>query len=299
MDEAATPSDAPVVEVAEAPEAPAAPTESVAATPGLDGLASEATSPASGASTPEASTPIEGEITKSPYDEYNWDEWDGTHNSWPEEYQAWGAKLHGTLEKERADIESARELYSQMAMGMEDPRIAELTTTNGELTSKYEAQVAQLEGLQKASADLEMKIQSQQKAAEAFADQFAERHAELFERHNQDIFADDAKSARFVELMEAGVDADDAAHVARLEPTPYGIAQTALKEGSSVKHALQLAAYEQQRSKPRPRAGAVMTNGSGRRARPVQTNNIESKQPKSFDDIRNFAVAKALGSTRK
>jgi outer membrane murein-binding lipoprotein Lpp len=289
-------------EVSNAPvEAPAAvvassPTPDTAsgASSSSDGPVSEATSPAS-----EATPTVEGEVTTSAYDSYDWNNWDGKHDSWPEEYQRWGAKLHGTLAQERDELDSLQGLYNKLLGGVSDPRVEELTGQNQDLLAKvqaFEQQVATHNGaLEAAKADYTKYQQAvyerDLKSATQWAESFQGRHAA--------VLADEKNRARMIQLIDLDMDAEDALEFLSLEEGLYEEAKSAYAEGTPLKHVRKLVAIQQREATPKPRPAARLTSGASRRAVPNQTNKIESRKPKTFDDIRNFAVEKAFARKRK
>ena len=291
-DEASSaPAEAPAVEASAAIEA--AP-EASGTNFSSDGPASEATSPVS-----EATPSVEGEVTASPYDSYDWDSWDGKHESWPEEYQSWGAKLHGSLDQERGQLAASRGLYEKLLQGTEDPRFADLNSSYQELQTQHQALEAKWGASAQQTQALNQQLQDYKRDVRAAYESETTAWVDRFERQHADIFSDKKLESKLVEVLQLNVDPDDAVDIIRLGEEPYTLARKALQEGASPKHALQLAHMLQEKGRTVPRAGAQLTSGASRRAVPNQTKNIERRKPTSFTDIRNFAVEKAFAKQRK
>jgi len=290
-------SAAPVaVEAAPAPEATPAPTTtSSGANSSSDGPVSGATSPA-----PEA-TPsvVEGEITPSPYDSYNWNEWDGKYTSWPDEFQGWGERLHATLDNEREQIQSQQELYSNLLSGAGDSRADELST-------QIETHLENIQSLEQKIASGEAALLAEQQRYKVYQDtvasvleQEAERHYDRFIRQHSDVFTNADLNTKFDTLLAEDWEPEDAVGAVRLSDTAFKLVRAAVKEGTPVHRALELAEAKQALSEPRPRPGARLTSGARPGARPHQTNRIENRKPRTFAEMREFAIDKAFATQKR
>ena len=260
-----------------------------------DGPVSEATSPASEATAPS----VEGEITPSLYDSYDWDTWDGKYTSWPDEYQGWGERLHATLDDEREQIQSQQELYSRLLSGAGDPRA-------DELSSEVAQHLENIKSLEQKLADGETALRTEQQRYKIYQDTVAsvlekeaERHYERFVNQHKDIFTNTELNTKFDTLLADDWEPEDAVNAVRLGNTAFNLVREAVKEGTPVHRAMELAEAKQALSEPRPRAGARLTSGSRPGSRPHQTDQIESRKPRTFSEMRTYAIDKAFATHKR
>ena len=128
----------------------AAPTNVEASAPAVEAPTEAVSEPAvESSSEPAVESSSESSTTSSSHpaaNDFGWDDWDGEHTGLPETVSPWAEKVlahHQTrfdsalAEKDR-DYEVISKLYNDYLLTGEDPRVAELTTSNSEWEKKFE-----------------------------------------------------------------------------------------------------------------------------------------------------------------
>lgn len=159
---------------------------------------SEVSAPTEPASTSE-SAPDAGPEEPAPRpsaDDFGWSEWDGAPDALPEEYRPWAQQILAWAEARHSDaasdLERLREQYQSWMDGVEDPRIAELTSRlesrDGEYTSlkeEYDAAVAEYRAYQEA---VEARFEAEQAR---LAEEFKSEHGWIFDGGAKEQLAGD------------------------------------------------------------------------------------------------------------
>jgi len=181
---------------------------------------------------------------------------------------------------EKEALSQELDLYKRLMGGEEDPRIAEWQGKHGELDTTHQ-------GLQTEFDDYRTAVEADiKKDAEEYASRFRERHSEIFD--------DDTKRAKLVQIMESGWEPEDAAKLVGHTPRLLGLATKLKSQGTdpslAIEHAmLKLGAL----SNRKPRPAATMTAGA------ESSNNPESIQKNithttSNRDARSMAAREAM-----
>ena len=254
----------------------------------------ETAAPAAEAPAAEVEVETEAEAPSFPgEDDFGWDDWDGDVGTLPELVQPWGSRF-ARYHQDRAQAESQevaqlRELYESLMAGEEDPRVGEMTTKLEELQAKF----SELEASGKTTAQ---EYEDFKKAVEQSLEEEATAYAERYRAQHKDIFADEAKSAKLAELLEAGWELDYAPIALGLSPEALAVAQKALEDGVPMRYAIQLAQTQSPKPARRPpRPGAKITSGATRAPRtPNQAPKDALKEARSFDDLRMLAAQRAM-----
>tara|TARA_R100001509_G_scaffold149320_2_gene107626 strand:+ start:1254 stop:2138 length:885 start_codon:yes stop_codon:yes gene_type:complete len=232
-------------------------------------------------------------------DEFKWDDWDGTNDALPEPVHGWadGFKTHYTrLADERAaKIEQSNQytksLYEAITSGQEDPRVAEFRTASQEWEGKYTELNAQHEAVTNEYRTVLDNINKMvQQEAQTYAEQFREKHA--------DIFNDESLKETFADLLEEGWDIETAAEASRLPTSVLSVAKEAKKDGVPDSYALRFA-RETRMKTPEPRPGAEITAGATTPTRPPEQSSMPETGAMSLSDWRSQVARNALNKTKR
>lgn len=172
-------------------------------------------------------------------------------DTWTKEKDDW--------ELSKSELEAERDLLKRILGGSEDPRIEELSTANKELTASIEKIQSEFSAYKDVvAADIEAQ-------AKEYADDFARRHAEIFE--------DDAKREEFGKLIDGDWDPDLAVKLLDAGEKVVEMA-TKLKESGTdqalaIEHAMLKVTEPSGRKDPRP--GAKLTAGAESKNNPAST----------------------------
>ncbi len=285
-------------------------TEGVGEAPVTESSESVALPPAAaadaGASSSEASVASvesnqESSQESSPFptaDSFGWDAWDGTTDALPELVRTWGQKIYdhrqGWVDKEmkarEAETQRLQEIYSGLLDGIEDPRVAETSSALEKLQAKFDA-------LEKSSSVTASEYEEYKAAMQKAVDEEAEAIATGFRAAHPEFFEDKAKLTLFGELLEEDWDLEAIPKVMALSGAARAVARQARVAGTPDKFALQLAGNTV--SKPAaPRPGARITSGATGSAPSPHRAVAGAGDAKTFDDVRNNAVTRALRSVR-
>ena len=209
--------------------------------------ASAEPAPVAGEPTAVASEPAAvGEPAAFPSaEEFGWDTWDGSYESFDEKVRPWGQKLHehytniSAAEVERARLQATedavqwKDMYNALAMGEEDPRVSQMGT---ELSQKN-AYVKQME----------QQLKDQRKAMEQLAETEATRYMGWFESVYKDRLASNPAAAKLalplLDMDDIDIAPHEAFEIALLGDKAVDMATKLLKKGNSVelvKEVLQL-----------------------------------------------------------
>lgn len=275
--------------VAPAPEAAeAAPVE---AAPSAEAAPSSDDAPVTeDSSLSEESESGEGAPASSPSaDEFGWDDWDGNHESFHEDFQPWAEKINGyhstraetASTKHKRQVERLEDLYKSLLGGEEDPRIGDFETQLSEWETKFNG--------------LDSEYKKYQTAVQESIAQESKAYAEWFQQENKDIFENDIAAGVFVELVENGWDLEPAAEATRLPQEAREVAMKARADGVPESYALRLAAGAPKKTAPEPRPGAKITAGATTPARSAEQKAVEPDgSTMSFKDYRAQIARKAL-----
>ncbi len=212
--------------VAEAPATEAAPAAEPAATE-----AAEATSAEAEAAPAEAEAPVETKEPEVTFDTFGWDDWDGKHDSFPEDVRGWAEKINGywspNIKEHEEDAARYQRLYEALSYGQEDPRLNELQTKNSEWETKYTTLENELNGFK------ESLEQYENQQVEEFVNKFYETHGDELEKNET---LRNAVSS----LVEQELDPYYAVKVAKLGEDATKFALELKKENVPDKRALEL-----------------------------------------------------------
>lgn len=282
----------------EAPEAGTSP-DVPASTPAE---APSGASPSSGEAPAVSSTPAaepSGEADQSSAafptaSDFSWDSWDGTTDALPEPVRDWGKRIYdyrqGWVDTEmktrEADIQRLQEIYNGLIDGQEDPRVKEFSERN-------EAQLKEIEELKQSFGATQKEYEEYKAAVQKAIDDEAKAIADNFKATHSEIFKDPEKLSLLEELLGEDWDLEAIPEVMALSDTARAVARKARVEGTPDRYALQLAASVV--SKPAaPRPGATITSGATGSAPTPHRATAGSGDAKTFDELRNNAVGRAL-----
>lgn len=172
-------------------------------------------------------------------------------DAWNSEKDEW--------EVSKSELEAERDLLKRILGGSEDPRIEEMSTANQELTANLKKIQTEFSSYKDVvSADIEAQ-------AKEYADEFARRHAEVFE--------DDAKRETFVKLIDGEWDPDLAVKLLDAGEKVVEMATKLKEEGTdqalAIEHAMLKITEPSGRKSPRP--GAKLTAGAESKNNPAST----------------------------
>lgn len=188
----------------------------------------EAAEPVESAEPPAAEAPAEDPITS---ETFGWDDWDGKHDSFPEDIRGWAEKINGhwnpKIKEHEEDAARYQRLYEALSYGQEDPRLNELQTTNTEWETKYTTLENELTGFKTSLEEYE----NQQ--VEEFVNKF-------YESHGQELEKDENLKNSVTSLVEQELDPYYAVKVAKLGNEATAFALELKKENVPDKRALEL-----------------------------------------------------------
>ena len=231
-------------------------------------------------------------------DDFGWDDWDGEHESLPEEVRSWGQRVHdyhssrhqAELARQKQELADHHNLYEALIAGREDPRV-----------EQYQGQVKDWEHKH---AILEAKYQTLEDDNKRFMDSInksieeeAERYAQSFQESNPDIFNSDALSDKFADLLEEGWGLEHAAEASRLPDSVLKIAKDAKANGVPDSYALKLARGTKMRT-PQPRPGARITSGATTPSRSPEQVETTDTGAMSLKDWRKHVARNALNKNK-
>jgi len=239
---------------------------------------------------------------------FDWDSWDGSVDSLPEESRDVGGRLQERFQtqfdEKQSEMEDLRSIYSAMLNDEEDPRL-------GSLQKELEEARKALEGEQTRASGIQEQFD---KLSDISTKNFVDR---FWSEHDQ-IRQDPDKLDRFITLLDSEVkggawDAYVAAKLLALPEDSFKVAWEAKQEGVPDEYAYRLAEAHSQMnltdetvkevkkeavkeakaavSKPRP--GAKMTNGAITSSRP-QVAERGMEEAKTLDEMRDMAARRAL-----
>ena len=231
-------------------------------------------------------------------DEFGWEDWDGKHESLPEEMRSWGEKFNSyyatkeeqALGKLRTELEDVQKIYDALLGGNEDPRIAEYQQKMTDWEQKHNTQLESFTQLKEEYAKYQTAIQ------EAI-DKEAEEYASWFKSENKDLFEDKKLETTFYKLVEEGWDLETAAKATRLSPQSLVRARKAKADGVPDSYALRLAGGTGQRATA-PRPGARITAGATTPSRAPEQTSIVERNALSMKDLRGHVARNALKKHR-
>jgi hypothetical protein len=231
-------------------------------------------------------------------DDFGWDDWDGEHESLPEEVRSWGQRVHdyhssrhqAELARQKQELADHHNLYEALIAGREDPRV-----------EQYQGQVKDWEHKH---AILEAKYQTLEDDNKRFMESInksieeeAERYAQSFQESNPDIFNSDALSDKFADLLEEGWGLEHAAEASRLPDSVLKIAKDAKADGVPDSYALKLARGTKMRT-PQPRPGARITSGATTPSRSPEQVETTDTGAMSLKDWRKHVARNALNKNK-
>lgn len=266
--------------------------------------------------------------SEKPDSEFNHESWDGNLDSLPEHLLGPVSFLHRQLEggytkkfqslaDERKAFEAARaeatqgqtnwaeeketlsgelDLYKRLMAGEEDPRISEWEGKHGTLDAEYKKLQGEMQSRLKEYQDFRDAVEADiQKDAEQYATRFRERNAEIFD--------DDAKRDKFVQIMDSGWGPEEAAKLVGQTPRLLGLATRLREQGTEPSLAIEHATLklgELVNRKPRP--GAKMTSGAESRNNPesirkdiTQANNSREARTMAAREAMNWQAKNRIG----
>ena len=234
------------------------------------------------------------ESTQDPYSSFNWDGWDGSHDSFPDSVKPWAEKVYNQRESwvnaqisaSEGEVGRLRDLYETLVSGHDDPRLSEFDTKVKSLEEKYkELENTHTQTIEEHSAYKKSIDDAIAQEADEYADRFAKKHAHIFENTEQ--------ATIFTELVEEGWDFEIVPELMGLNEGQINSARAAKQDGVPDRYAIQLA-VRSAKSKPDPRPGARITAGATSPA--VTPNQVKSDfaEAKTFDDVRTIAARTAL-----
>ena len=250
-----------------------------------------------------------------PWPSVDWDSWDGSVDSLPEQYHETAHGVSGWYDQDyqskNEEIADLRSMYAAMLTGEEDPRVGELSTKLEEIQTQYNSRNTEYEELQAAMEA------TQEQAVSDFVGQFWREHKDLAESPEKlarfGPFIEDNENlggmweayvaAELIELPQAAIDVGIKAKSdgvsdfyalklakahAQLEVAK---AQPAAPTAEEVA-AAQVKAEETAKAKA-PRTGAKITNGATRSSRPQVAKKTMSDAA-SLDEMRVLAARRAF-----
>tara|TARA_R110000823_G_scaffold10059_7_gene34850 strand:- start:196 stop:1029 length:834 start_codon:yes stop_codon:yes gene_type:complete len=188
----------------------------------------EAAEPVESAEPPAEEAPAEDPITS---ETFGWDDWDGKHESFPEDVRGWAEKINGhwnpKIKEHEEDAQRYQRLYEAMSYGQEDPRLEELKTTNTEWETKYTTLETELSGFKTSLEEYE----NQQ------VDEFVNK---FYEQYGQELEQDESLKNAVTSLVEEDVDPYYAVQVAKMGEGAAALALELKKENVPDKRAMEL-----------------------------------------------------------
>jgi len=202
-------------------------------------------------------------------------QFEAEHGEWKNQSESW--------EVDRNDIIRERDILRTIMEGGEDPRIAELSGKNQELTSKYE-ELSKIHEEYEQLVDADLRTQ-----ADAYATQFRSFHQEVFDSSEKraDLSArlnEGWSPEEGVKLVGQHEDVVTLANELRGQGTPQEVA---------VEHALLKAGVK----KRAPRPAARLTSGAESRNNPASTPQSVNSAGSS-NEARMFAAREAVNWLR-
>ena len=250
--------------------------------------------------------------SEKPNPEFDHESWDGNLDSLPEHLHGPVSFLHRQLEggytkkfqslaDERKAFETSQgeaatgqdtwadekealsqelDLYKRLMGGEEDPRIAEWQGKHGELETTHN-------GLRTEFNDYRTAVDADiQKDADEYAARFREQHSEIFD--------DEAKRGKLVQIMQNGWEPENAAKLVGQTPRLLGLATKLKNQGTDPSLAIEHAMLKLgELAKRKPRTAATLTAGA------ESSNNPESTQKRithttTNRDARSMAAREAM-----
>lgn len=240
----------------------------------------------------------EGTPASSSTEAFDWNGWDGTQDTLPEEARTWSQHFHSyydsqqakALEAQRLEIEDTKKIYDALMGGQEDPRVEEYQGQVKEWESKHAEQIAVHQKLQK-------EYGAYQQAINVAIDKEADEYAVWFKTENKDLFADKKLESTFYGLVEEGWELESAAKATRLSPETLTLARKARADGVPDVYALRFASGGARRTQA-PRPGARITAGATTPSRAPEQTQIVENNALSMKDLRGQVARNALKKHR-
>tara|TARA_R110000787_G_scaffold284883_1_gene399192 strand:+ start:228 stop:1121 length:894 start_codon:yes stop_codon:yes gene_type:complete len=248
----------------------------------------------------EDAAPV-GELPSA--DDFDWDSWGGSYEEFDERLRPWGERLHAHYDvlneasSERAiaqaleDQAQWKNMYNAMAMGEEDPRVAQMGTELSQKNSYLQ--------------QMESKMAEQRTAMEQLANSEATRYMDWFESVYAGRLKENPKAAeRSLPLLALeGVDIPphEAFELALLGESAVEVAIELIKKGNSiplVKEVLQLrnrgevtrVPVAPQKPSPKPTQSASLVTGAEETAAPPRPTPKKSTRDMPRHEARMAAV---------
>ena len=239
---------------------------------------------------------------------FDWNSWDGSVDSLPEESRDVGARLQdrfqSQFDEKQSELQDLRSIYTALLNDDEDPRV-------GSLQKELEQARSLLEGEKSRTSEIQAQYdQLSEISTKNFVDRFWSVH--------DHIRQDDEKLDRFITLLDSNVkggawDAYVAAKLLELPEDSFKVAWEAKQEGVPDEYAYRLGEAHSQMnlteetvkevkkeavkaakaavSEPRP--AAKITNGAVTSSRP-QVAERGMDEAKTLDEMRDMAARRAL-----
>tara|TARA_R110000765_G_scaffold3708_2_gene11550 strand:+ start:5788 stop:6675 length:888 start_codon:yes stop_codon:yes gene_type:complete len=231
-------------------------------------------------------------------DEFSWDDWDGLHESLPDQVQTWSQRFNTyyttrqdtALEEQRRSDEDTKRIYEALIGGNEDPRVGEYQQQVSEWEQKHTAQIAEQQKLQ-------TQYDEYQKSINDAIDQEATQYAVWFKSEYKDLFADKKLESTFYELVDEGWELEPAAKATRLPQQALVLARKAKADGVPDTYALRFASGGARRTQA-PRPGARITAGATTPSRAPEQTQIVDNSALSMKDLRGQVARNALKKHR-
>lgn len=272
--------------------------EAAEAAPVADAPAAEAPAEAESSLAAETASQPEAEAPASfpSADEFGWDDWNGSHEAFPEQLQPWAQKFSGYYDNKMktmtADMDRSKEIYDALLGGQEDPRLAEYQQQLTAWESRHS-------GLHEQHRQLTEEYQEFQRVVSEAIEQEADEYAKAFQEANPSLFEDGELKDTFVSLLNEEWSVESAAVAARLPPMALEVARKAKADGVPDNYALRLA--EKAKSQPaKPRPGAQITSGASTPARSPEQAPLEpDTRAMSLRDFRTLAARNAIQTKKR
>ena len=285
-------SDTPEVSApAVAAPAPAAPV----AAPAVSAPVAEA----SAVSPAESSEAISAPAASSAHESFDWDGWEGSTDTFPEDVQPWAQKVSGyhtqRYDSLQSKNKSLKDLYDAILVGGEDPRIAQFDSDKEAWGAERTGFETKQQELQASWDQDKQKHSSYEQAVYQYHVNLAEKQLDDFVQARPEILKDEAKYALFSELLDEDWDLPSAGKLLEMPAAAVQVARKARTEGVPAAYAIQFAEKQAppQVQKPQPRPAATITSGAVSRMTP----HVSSRgmgDAKSLDESRAMASARAL-----
>ena len=233
----------------------------------------------------EVAASPEEETKASPYDEFNWDEWDGALDNFADDVRPWAEKVVAHHKKEygelELDLKTLQGLYDALLVGNEDPRVGSLTAERDTFKGQHEA--------------LQKEFDQYKLAIEAVYVQQAERELTDYLSANPDISEDKEKYELLSNLIGEEWDLREVTALMDMPEEAREVARKARKDGVPAHYAVRLGKTQHPPApKPKPRPAAILTAGATTGSVSPHAASKTMSDAQSLEERRAMAVQRSL-----